>query len=261
MSNKTIGLLAASLVLALLTIGTTGCGVVSRADRAAQAAAQAFEGVTPTAPAVPNVQAPTTPPAGQGSGGGQGAANSFGPFLQATGLQAGVVTTNDGNTLGLKLGANTYQLQVAPTALIVTPGKSNASISDIQVGDRVIAKGADANAGSGVTFLLDFPKGYTTSNLILAAVQSTNNGTLTLRTRQASRNVVTNSSTVVVNIISGQPSVETLNDLKQGNIVLVLGTGSSDTFNAQVIVLLDSSLQNLQRNGRARPTPTPNGGT
>ncbi|MDE3090757.1 MAG: hypothetical protein KGJ80_15385 [Chloroflexota bacterium] len=242
------------LVGAALVLTATACGSLPGS------LAQATSTPVPTLTPYPTPAA-TSAPAPQGNGNLraraiQGSAN----LLKGAGLNGGgVVTSNSGSTLGVTLGKASRQIQVASNAIVIVPGKANATVSDIQVGDRVIA---DVNNNSA-SFVLDVPAGYTAKNLALAAVQSNQGRTLRLRTRAGTRDVTTSAATMVVNISGSQPALGSLADLKLGAAVLVIGNGSSASFDAQVIVLLDKDMRNLlpgrgKQNAPAA-TPTPGG--
>ncbi len=268
MSNKNGKLILIAAAFALLALGATACNSVPTtlgqdlsnaiAQNLPVSLASATSTPTPTDTPTP---APTNPapsaraPQRQGVTRAQ-ALQGFAALLKRSGLTGGVVTSNDGSALGVKLGKTSAQLQVASNAIVVVPGVSNATVSSVQVGDRVVAA-INAGATGAASFLLDFPASYKVSNLALAAVQSNNGGTLTLRVaRGGTRKVTTDASTLVVNINGGQPALGSVGDLTQGNAVLGIGDNSGGAFKAQVIVVLSKNVRSLLPKG-SPPQPTP----
>jgi hypothetical protein len=257
MSNKSrsIALIAASL--AVLALSTTACGNLPIS--LAPATSTPVPSPTPASTALPAPQAATTPAAPQGKALQRAnAAQVLQALLRGSGLTGGVVTSNDGSTLGLKLGKATQQLQVASNAIVVVPNKSNATVSDIRVGDRVVADRTDAATNAPAAFLLAIPAGYAVDNVMLGAVMPSKSGATSLRTPRGPRDVTTSASTMVVNVSGAQPMLASLSDLKPAMAVLVIGDGSRDAFNAQVIVIVDKDARNLlQKSRKNAPPPTP----
>jgi hypothetical protein len=267
MLNKNGKSILIAAALALLALGASACDSVpttlaqdlstALAQNLPVSLAPATSTPTPTDTPTP---APTDPtpsaraPQRQGVTRAQ-ALQGFAALLKRSGLTGGVVTSNDGSALGVKLGKTSARLQVASNAIVVVPGVSNATVSNVQVGDRMVAA-MNGGATGMVSFLLDFPASYKVSNLALAAVQSNNGGTLTLRARGGTRDVITDASTIVVNINGGQPALGSVSDLQPGNAVLVIGDNSGGAFNAQVIVVLSKNVRSLLPKG-SPPQPTP----
>ncbi len=180
--------------------------------------------------------------------------------MRALGLEGGVVTTNDGGSLGIKLGKNTDQIAVSANTIVAIPGKTDAHVSDIQVGDRVVAKVPKDGSNAAATLVLDFPASYTAANVLVGAVQSNANGTLTVRGRGAARQVSVDTTTLIVSITNGKPSVVTSSSITRGNTALILGKQSGNNLGAQVIILLDRN--SIPRGGnRKTPTATPTPGS
>ena len=189
------------------------------------------------------------------------AAQALQALLKNSGLQGGVVTSNDGNALGLRLGKTTAQVQATSSAIVVVPTKTNATLSDIAVGDRVIADVTGDSTNAAASLVLDFPASYTASNVMLGAVLPNKSGALTVRARSGTYAVTRNASTVIVNISGAQPALGALGDLTPGSAVLVIGSRDGNAFDAQVIVLLDKNVRDLLRKvGKNLPTPTPSAG-
>lgn len=263
MLKKAVTTTLIGAALAMFALGVTACDNLPTAltQNLPISLAPATSTPIPTDTPSPAPQAAATPNAPQGKAPQRAqAAAGLQALLKASGLQGGVVTANNGDSLALKLGKTTQSFRVASNAIVVVPDKSNAIVSDIQVGDRVIAHVAGSDANAAAAFLLDIPAGYTANNVMLAAVQSNNRGTLTLRARGGARDVTTTESTMVVNIGGDPPALASLSDLRQGVPVLVIGDGSNGSFESQVIVILDKSVRDLQRRinkNRPLPTPTP----
>ncbi len=267
MLNKNGMMILIAAAFVILALGATACdsvpttlaqGLSTIEQNLPASLAPATDTPTPTMTPTPE---PTSPapsaraPQRQGVTRAQ-ALQGFAALLKRSGLTGGVVTSNDGSSaLGVKLGKTSAQLQVASNAIIVVPGVSNATLPNVQVGDRVVAA-MNGGATGTASFLLDFPASYKVGNLALAAVQSNNGGTLTLRVaRGGTRKVTTDASTMVVNLNGGQPALGSVGDLTRGNAVLVIGDSSGGAFNAQVIVVLSANVRNLLPKSQPQPTP------
>ena len=269
MLNKNGMMILIAATFLVLALGATACdsvpttlaqGLSTIEQNLPASLAPATDTPTPTdTPTDTPTPEPTNPAPSARAPQRQGATRAqvlrgFVALLKRSGLTGGVVTSNDGSsTLGIKLGKNSSQLQVASNAIVVVPGVSGATLSNVQVGDRVVASAS----GGTASFLLDFPANYKVGNLVLAAVQSNNGGTLTLRVaRGGTRKATTDASTMVVNLNGGQPALGSVGGLTRGNAVLAIGDNSGGAFNAQVIVVLSNNVRNLLPN-RAQPQPTP----
>ncbi len=254
MSKKSHPTILTGMVLSLLALSVLSCGGLP----ISLAFLQPTSVPTPTDTPMPTstVSTPAAP-----SGNAPRRANTtlaLQALLKNSGLQGGAVTFNDGSTLGLRLGRTTRQIQVASSAIVVVPGTTNARLSDIAVSDRVIANVSGDSTNATASMVLDIPANYAASNLMLGAVIANKNGVLTLRARGGTHTVTTNSSTDIVNVSAAQPARGAVNDLAPASAVLIIGNGSVNAFNAQVIVLLDKSARDLlNKVGRNLPTPTP----
>jgi hypothetical protein len=250
------------VLVAMLMLAVAGCSAAPASIRQALATAIAaptdIPAPAPTAAptvapaaATPAAKAPTQPRATAPA-----AANNPLAQLRRLGLEGGVVAANNGNSLSLKLGRTTDQLQIAPTTLLVVPGIKNAQTSDVQVGDRVIANVPNSATNAIPSLVLDFPKGYTTDNVMAGLVQVNAKGTVMLRTRNGPQDIVPTDSTVIVSMLGNQPVLGATKDMARGNAAIVIGQKNGDQFSPQVIVILDRAA--LQGNGRQnQPTPTP----
>jgi hypothetical protein len=261
MTKKLAVTIVSGVLFTLFALGTTACGVTQgtgnlpQAFPSASATATAVATDTPT----PAPTAVTTPQARDRTPNGDKSGRVL-TALRDLGLTGGVVSANSGRALSLNLGKASQQIQVGTNTIVVIPDKSNPRVSDIRVGDRVIADvpGGDANATA--TLLLDFPAGYTADNVLTGAVQSSKGGAVALRTRKGPRSLTTSAATVVVNISQDQPTIDRLGDLQPGNAVLVIGQDSGDAFNAQVIVVIEKSVKDLGRGKQSPVSPTPKPG-
>ena len=214
----------------------------------------AFATATPAPTETPTPAPAATTQKNAGNQSQQNPANLPGEFRNL-GLEGGVVTGNTGSLLGLRLGKSEKQLQVAPTAIVIIPGVANAMPSDIQVGDRIIAKVPESDTAAIATLLLDFPKGYTSDNVVFGLVQSNANGTLQVRARKGNEQITTDSSTFV-GLVQDKPKMGTASDIKRGNAVLVIGKPDGNSLSAQVIVVVDRAALQARRN-RNTPSATP----
>ena len=144
------------------------------------------------------------------------------------------------------------------------PGKSNAQVAEIRVGDRVIVDYGD-DKNTTAAFLLDLPADYNMENVLLGAVVSSKGGTINVRTRTGNDRITTSDQTTFVNLSGDKPSLGAFKDLKQGNGVIAIGQDTSDVFNAQIVVVTDRDARALLNRGRNNPpspapTPTPRPG-
>ncbi len=249
------------VLLVALILAVTGCSSLPGSVRQALATAIAAPtdipapsaSITPTV--APSASTPTAKSPTQPRATAPAAANPLAQ-LRRLGLEGGVVAANDGSNLSLRVGKTTDQLQMASATLLVVPGIKNAQTSDIQVGDRVIAKAPGGDTNSAPSLVLDFPKGYTTDNVMTGLVQTNAKGTVMLRTRNGPQDITPSTSTTIVNMLGDQPAMGAAKDIARGDAAVVIGQKNGDQFNPQVIVLLDRAA--LQGNrGQNQPTPVP----
>lgn len=267
MLNKKVSTALMGAALAIFAFGATACDSLPTALTQNLPTALARNLPISLAPATdtpaPTLapQTATTPVAPQGKAPQRAqAAQGLQNLLKGLGLEGGVVTSNNGGTLGLRLGKAAAQVQVAPDAIVVVPGETAATLTDIRVGDRVIVDVTGNGMNAAASFLLDIPANYTAANVILGAVMPNKSGALNLRTLRGARSVTTSASTLIVNISGSQPALGSIDDLKPGSAVVVIGSSSGSAFDAQVIVLLDKDARTLLRKGNKNlpaPTPTP----
>ncbi len=251
-TGQTLLVLALVIVLGTIAVlGAAACSALPASVR--QGLATAIAAPTSTPAPAPSLAA--TPRAKATTALGSANANPLAQ-LKRFGLQGGVVTSNNGNGLALRIGQASEQLELAATTLIVVPGQASAKPSDIQVGDRVIAKLPNGGTNSSAQFVLDFPQGYNPANIAAGVVEARPTAAaFTLRERGGSHTVAPSATTLVVDMTGDQPVIGKLTDLRRGSGALVVGTPSGDTLDAQVIVILDTT--GLKSNGKSAATPTP----
>lgn len=232
-----------SVVIALALIATACNGVPEIPNIALPASA-------PTSAPAPTEAAPAltaTSKAQQQPGNAPNA--NIQAALKNLGLTAGIVRASDASGIAIRTPKGNAKVRVDSATIIVIPGKTNAKATDIQTGDRVLVKADDPKSIASLVMVL--PRDYTMDNLVLGAVQSSANGSLTVRTRSGSDQIGTTASTVIVKNNAGQPALGTVSDLKPGNVIAVIGE-SKDT--AQVIVILKDDLRGaLNRGGQPAP--------
>ncbi len=259
MFKKSFPTILTGAVLSLLALSMLACGSLPISLAFLQSTSTPPPTDTPAPAPTIAPQAAATPAAPSGKAPRRAnAAQTIQALLKNTGLRGGVVTSNDGSTLGLKLGQATVQIQTSANVIVVVPGKTNATLSDIAVGDRVIADVTGNSASGAASMVLDIPASYKASNAMLGAVMPNKNGALMVRARGGTHAVTTDASTVIVDISGGQPTLGTLSDLTPASAVLIVGNSRGNAFHAQVILLVDKNVRDLLNQVRKNlPTPTP----
>ncbi len=178
--------------------------------------------------AAPSVQSPlTAPPAVPGTGQAQ------------IGGVFGTVTTVTGSTVTMAAANGTSRtLTVGPQMRVIFAGMPNATVSDIQTGDKLLAIGLRRSAGAfQPRVLIVAPSTYTQANIEAGTIQSVSGETLTVTPRNASLGPVTinldaNTQVYAQNLQPLQPS-----SLTAGEAVIVIGEPNSDgSMTAQVIL-------------------------
>ena len=157
-------------------------------------------------------------------------------------------------------------VNINSSTIILVPGKSTATLSDLHVGDRVMA---DVPKGQKIAALvMGTPKELNKDNIALGMVTGNANGTLTLRTPGGGDTVNTTSTTQVFKLTRDAVTPGSVSDVQNGNLIFALGTGNNDNFNAQVIFALPKGaleqgkgLGNGKKNNQPQqPTPPNSGG-
>ena len=166
-------------------------------------------------------------------------------LLRATGLQAGVVVTNTDGTLTLKTGKESLQVQTNDKTIVVVAGKKQAKVADVRAGDLVVVEFPNQDASKPASFVMSFPKGFKVENLRLGAVIGVRRNGMALRTPQGNEPVTMNNATVVIDLNKGIAKKSSVDDLKQGNAVLVVGTSRGKVFQAQTVIVLDKNTRDL----------------
>ncbi len=244
------------ILLIVLAVGLSATACSGVPSFTVQPTATVTPTLAPTVTPTPAAPAPAPSQAGKRAQPG----NHLQALLKTTGLSGGVVSANTNGVLSVKLAKTTDQIATSASTLVILPGKASAQVSDIRVGDRVVADFGTPDNSIAVA-LLDFPADFNADNLLMAAVQANKNGTVMVRTRQGTQTLDTMSATRVINLSGAQPAMGTLADIKLGNAVLVIGQpNGSAMFDAQVIIVLDKNVRNIF--GKAKPaqpeiTPTP----
>ncbi len=248
-----------------LALLSTGCERVPLPDMSNLPQPLAGLGATPM-PAPTATPTPSTAPESSRKSGKPGREETaLLEILRRLGWSAGVVARTSSNEIALRaVKGSPEKIEIGSNTMILVPGKSNATISDIHVGDRVAA---DVPRGDTTAALvLDVPTTFTKDNLLPGVVQSNTGGAISLRTKGGSEALMTNSTTQVVIISQDQVTAGTLGDLQSGNAVIVIGQESGTEFNAQVIFVLPKGMKDLGKgSGRDKnnltppPTPKPGG--
>jgi hypothetical protein len=261
MSRRKLSIIATGSLFILIALGATACGSVPNIIGAAQPTS--LPTIVPPAPptTVPE-STPTPAPStdAQGSAPKNARQQVLTALLKATGLEAGVVGANNNGTLNVRMGKGPVQVQTNASTIVIVPGVSSAKVSDIGKGDRVLLEFPNGDSTQPAAFVMSLPSDLTADNVRLGAVQANKRVGLGVRTRQGAEDLTTDSLTMVMNLNSGQPSLESVGDLQTGNAVVVIGTGDGSSFDAQVIVVLETDARNLIRKlnlNPPAPLPTP----
>ncbi len=174
--------------------------------------------------------------------------------LKSLGLEAGVVTANTGSMLSLRIAKTMEQLAVTSGTLIAVPGKTNAQVSDIRVGDRVIADVGQSDTSAPARFVLDVPKGYTFANVLAGAVVNRDQSGILVRARGGDQQINPGPSMVIINMTGNQVQLGIPADVRKGTGVLVVGQPAKGSMTAQIVVVIDRATIQSRRNN---PVPTP----
>lgn len=250
MFNKPLIML--SILAMLLIVAATGCSTLPAS--LAQAPATATPTATNTPLPTPTVPATATRPAAVRPN--QPAQARLPGNLRALGLEGGVVASASNNSLGLKVGKSTDELSVDADTIIVVPGIQQAQVSDIHVGDRVVADVPSGDANAAASLIVDFPQSYIIQNIVTGVVTDKTQSGAQVRTRSGSQQVTGTPSTLIVSIVNSQPRTGTAADIKRGSPILVIGQAGGNSFTAQVVIVVDRATIHNARNG-ATPTPMP----
>jgi len=242
MLNKTTLIIIGALLI-LFACGATACEAVPSLAATPQPVATAT-----IAPAVPT-PAPTAVAAPEAPGRAtMPDRRKIEGALKIAGLSGGIVRANDNGTLSLRMGGQLEQIQTTAGTIVVIPGKNDAKVADIRVGDRVVAD--LGTSASTAAFLLAFPADYGADNVLAAAVRASRGRNINVLSREGNRALTTSATTTVVDISGDQPTLASLGDLKRGNAIVAVGQSDGDKFDAQVIVVLDKDARALLGKGR-----------
>ncbi len=166
------------------------------------------------------------------------------------GLSGGVVVSNTGSAVGLRVAGSTLQLQTTANTIIVVPGVKNAQLADIHAGDRVIANIPGNDPNTPAALLLDIPVGYTADNIVTGVVQANTSGALAVKTDTLPRRVMVNGATFVVDLSGDRPLLAALSEVQSNNAVMIIGQPSGDTFTAQIVVIAVKDARNIPTPGK-----------
>jgi len=109
--------------------------------------------------------------------------------------------------------------------------------------------------------IMALPSDLTADNVLLAAVQTNKRAEMIAPTRRRAQNLITDSTTIVVNLDSNQPSLGSIGDLQMGSAIMAIGNCDGNSFNAQVIIVLEKDTRNLLKKFSPYSTvPLPNPG-
>ncbi len=233
--EKTKSITAMRWSIALLLFALIGCGPLLQSVPAATARA------TPTAVSTKAAAAPrSTPTPGKAAD-----ANAI-----DLGLSGGIVASNNGSALGLRMGGSTLQVQTNASTIVVVPGLKNAQLVDIHVGDRVIANIPGNDPNTPAALLLAIPAGDTANNIVTGVVQASASGVLAVKTDILPRRVTVNAATVVVDMSGDRSVFATLSEVQTNNAVMIVGQPSGDAFTAQVVVIAVKDARNIPGAGK-----------
>jgi hypothetical protein len=249
MSKQSI-LIIASALLALLALGVTACRIAPGAVSVLQPSvtATAVPTLMPTVAATPEAQ--SNPPMPDRKRAEQ--------VLKIAGLSGGIVTANRNGTLMLRTSNGAEQIQTGPNTIVVIPGQNNAQVADIRVRDRVIVDFGGTDTAVAAALLLDFPADYDANNVLVGAVRASRRDALTVRTPAGVETLTPTGTTLMVDMSQDKPALGVLGDLEPGNAVLVIGVRNGESFEPQVIVILEKDARDLlNRGSRSQPMPMP----
>ncbi|MBI5301056.1 MAG: hypothetical protein HY868_02885 [Chloroflexi bacterium] len=241
--------------LALTLFAATACSAIPSLPLQPAAPAIASPGPTAAPVATPEAQAQAQPKNRDAQN-----LNGVEAIVKRLGMTAGVVRGSNDAGLALRTLNGNEKIRVDTSTIIVVRGKTNAKVTDIQTGDRVLVN--TRSKKDLADFVLVLPATYSPDNLEFGAVQSSISGSVTVRTRKDSQTVAANATTVVVKTDQDTPALGSMADVKQGNVVIVLGENAGATYNAQTIVILKDNLRGLltpnQKPDPALPRQKPN---
>lgn len=217
----------------------------------------------PASSAAPDASQQTAPPtapgagpqAGRNPGKGVQAPAALLQVFQRLGWEAGVVTQASSDQIGLRTVKNgPDKIVISASTIFIVPGNSSATISNIHVGDRIIAD-VPTNQTTA-SLVMGLPKDYDKDNLMLGTVQSNSNGLVTMRTPAGPDTLTTSATTQVIKVLREGVALGSVSDLQNGSVVIAIGQSSSDDFATQVVFALPKGVLDLgKRLGGDRKNP------
>ncbi len=254
-------------VLLVIALGITACGQIQLPASLPQlpqlpTALRTDAAPNPAsgdAPDAPQQTAPGTgPQTGRNPGKGAQVPGALVQVFHQLGWEAGVVAKTSSNQIGLRTVKNVPdKVAIGSSTIFIIPGKSGATISDIHVGDRIIAD--VPNDQTTASLVMGVPKDYDKDNLLLGLVQSNSNGLVTLRTRGGPDTLTTNGATQVIKVLRQGIALGDVSDLQNGNLVVAIGQSSGDAFAAEAVFALPKGALELGRKlgGERKNPPQP----
>jgi hypothetical protein len=182
-------------------------------------------------------------------------------FLQVfhqLGWEAGVVAKASSDQIGLRTVQNgPDKIAVGTSTIFIIPGKSNANISDIHVGARIIAD--VPNDQTTAALVMSVPKDYDKDNVLLGQVKSNSNGLVTLRAPGGLDTLTTNGASQVIRVLREGIALGSVSDLQGGVLVAAIGQSTRDEFVGQAVFALPKGVLELGRKlgGEKRNPPPP----
>ncbi len=184
-----------------------------------------------------------TPPAGIAPGAPGRLAGSFG-IVREVGEDTIVVTD----------GRETETIYVGNQTLVVFCGKPNATLDDIQPGDKLLAVGPLRGDRTNARLVLVTPAAYTNANIFMGQIASVKGNTLLITTRQGDRTVTTDAQTRMVNQELGNTANA---NLAAGLQVIVIGQPTASGFTAEVVLSQPQRAPQDLQPPKPPPTATP----
>jgi hypothetical protein len=251
-------------ILLIIALGITACGQIQLPSSLPQlpqlpTALQPDAVPDPALGATPDAQKRTAPgigpQAGRNPGKGAQAPAALLQVFHQIGWEAGVVARVSDDQIGLRTVKNgPDKIAISASTIYVIPGNPNATLSDIHVGDRIIADVPKTQTAASL--VMSVPKDYDKDNLVLGVVQSNSNGLLTLRTPGSPDTLTTEATTQVIKVLRQGTALGGVSDLQNGVVVIAIGQSSSDEFTTQVVFALPKGVLELgKRLGGDRKNP------
>jgi hypothetical protein len=177
--------------------------------------------------------------------------------VQAVGAFGIVSAVNDSSvTVSGPRGAS-RTLAIGNETRVIVVGILNATVRDIEPGDKILVLGLKDNAGSmEPRALIAAPADFTRANVIVGKIESASGQSLSLQTRAGTLTVALDGNT---QIYTQALQTAQASDLTAGGYVIVLGQAKgAGAFAAQLVLARMGGTGGGQQNGaQGTPTPTP----